>query len=80
MPSPYKTYVKDYSKLSDPMKQLITRWKTILANGYEGWETKWQNTRGPMTKSQKAMSKTPDSTTSKCPSAWGSTHPMGQAT
>jgi hypothetical protein len=75
MPSPYKTYVRDYSKLSDSVKQLIMRWKTILASRYEGWVTRWQNTRKPMTKSLKATLKTHDSSTSKCPSVWGSIYP-----
>jgi hypothetical protein len=65
MQSLYKTYVKDYSKLSDPMKLLIMRWKTILASRYKGWGTRWLNTSGPMTKNQTVTQKTPSSPTSK---------------
>jgi hypothetical protein len=65
MPSPYETYAKNYSKLSDPMKLLIMKWKTILVSRYEGWGTRCQNISELMTKSLRATPKTPNSPTSK---------------
>jgi hypothetical protein len=74
-PSPYETYVKNYSKLSDSVKQLITKWKTILVSRCEGWGTRCWNTSEPMIKSPRAILQTPNSLTSKSPSVWGFTYP-----
>jgi hypothetical protein len=47
------------------MKQLIEKWRTILANRYVGWGTRWQNTNEPMTKNPKDTSRTCNSHTLK---------------
>jgi hypothetical protein len=67
-PSPYKVYVKDYLKLSEPMKLLIAKWKNILATRYKNWGTRWLTTKPSMTSNQIDISKTPVSQTSNCPS------------
>jgi hypothetical protein len=65
MPSPYETYAKDYLKLSDHMKLLIIKWKTILASRYKGWGIRCPNTSEPTTKSQRVTPKIPNSLTSR---------------
>jgi hypothetical protein len=62
-----KAYAKDYLRLSEPTKWLIGKWKTILANRYTGWRTRWQNTSEPTTKYLRDTLKTCSSCISKCP-------------
>jgi hypothetical protein len=56
------------------MKQLIEKWKTILASRYVGWGTRWQNTNEPTTRNPKDTSRTHGSHTSKSQSGLDSTY------
>jgi hypothetical protein len=66
--------MKDYLKQSKPVRKLIERWKTILANKFTGSEIKSLNIRKPITKPLTAILRIYTFLTSRSPSGPVSTN------